>query len=144
MRRSTVPRAAITPPRARSPRRPRARSTGPTDGSFRGSRRGEERLQLARRQRAVLLRRDHAAGRDRVGLRLSTRREVERGLVLWIERDRPADVLVLDVGAHVAGGVVTHDSDHGEVRVVLVCGVELLEGRCLLLARYAPGVPEVD
>src|SRR5262245_3064394 len=87
---------------------------------------------------------DDTVGRDGVRLGLAPRAPRPRRLSFWIERDRVLHVHLVDVLADRRFGVFAHDADHLEVGVVTVVLVELHELGMLLLARDAPGVPEVD
>src|SRR5690348_3144665 len=60
---------------------------------------GEEGVELTRRHRPDLRGCDHPARRDGIGLRLPAGAEVERGDRAGIERNGPADVVVLHVRA---------------------------------------------
>src|SRR5207244_1877268 len=86
---------------------------------------------------------DHTVGRDRIGLGLAARPELQRCARAGIERHRVRNAFACCVAADRVVGVVAHDADHGEARVAGVTAVEIGQRLVLLLAGDAPRVPEV-
>src|SRR6202023_3925147 len=133
-------------PRPRSARPPRARPTAPTIASSAnapGSDDLEPLSELGVGHRPDPAARGDAGRRDHVGLGLARRAEAEPGTAVWIERDRPRDVVRSDIAADGCFAVVAHDADHREVGLALVRAVERPQRALLLPARDAPRVPEV-